>query len=99
MKIVIAGSTGLVGEATVSYFKEKGHDVLRLIRPQTKQAPNGGIVWDASKQTIEKDKLEGVDAVIHLGGVSIAKRWNDAYKKAILESRIRSTEFLAQTFT
>ena len=39
-------------------------------------------------------KLEGVDVVINLAGAPIIKRWNDPYKKVLLESRIQTTETL-----
>jgi uncharacterized protein (TIGR01777 family) len=52
--------------------------------------PYGGIL-DGS------DKLEGIDAFIHLGGESIASRWSPARKRAIVESRVKGTALIAET--
>ena len=96
MKIVIAGSTGLLGEAVVAYFQNKGDEVHRLVRPRS--TVKEGIPWNVRTKSIAKEKLEGTDAVIHLGGVSIAgSRWTTEYKNEIKKSRIDSTRFLAQT--
>lgn len=96
LKIAITGSTGLVGKATVNYFQSQGHNVYRLIRPSTHvpMLPND-IKWDVISQTVELEKLEGMDVVIHLAGASIAeKRWTPAYKKEIFDSRVLGTTFL-----
>ena len=99
MQLLVCGSTGLVGEETVRYFKEKGDTVLRLLRPSSHRGfAEERIVWDIPAGGIEAEKLEGLDAVIHLGGASIAgHRWTPAYKKEILESRAASTSLLSGT--
>src|SRR3954452_11292940 len=41
--------------------------------------------------------LEGADAVVNLAGAPLAgKRWNDAYKKEILESRVNTTRAIVE---
>ena len=56
------------------------------------------IHWDYPNHFIEREKLEGFDAVIHLAGENIASgRWNSKRKAAIRDSRIKGTEFLAQS--
>lgn len=91
MKILISGSTGLVGSHLLPYFEKQGHTVIRL----TRKGP--GIIWDPEAGTISTPAMEGFDAVIHLAGESIAKgRWNDAKKKRIRESRVRGTQILCQ---
>jgi uncharacterized protein (TIGR01777 family) len=55
--------------------------------------------WDPMAGAIEQEKLEGVQAVVHLAGEPIAQRWTDAAKRAIRESRVRGTELLARALT
>ncbi|HSD13870.1 MAG TPA: TIGR01777 family oxidoreductase, partial [Flavobacterium sp.] len=53
-----------------------------------------GFFWDPQKGIIDENCLLGVDAIIHLAGASIAKRWTDSYKEEIIESRILTTNLL-----
>ena len=54
----------------------------------------GGLTWDLAAGTI--DSLQGIDAVVHLAGESIAGRWTEERKRRILESRVRGTELIAR---
>ena len=95
MKILIAGSSGLIGSALVTRLKQERHQVSRLVRRPPASADE--IQWDPAIGTIDEARLEGIEAVIHLGGVSIAgKRWNDAYKREIRDSRVNSTRLLSE---
>jgi uncharacterized protein (TIGR01777 family) len=104
MKILITGSTGLVGTALVPLLTSQGHVVTRLIRPQTKvngkdANSSATIVWDPDKETRALDlaQLEGFDAVVHLAGENLAgKRWDEARKAQLRESRIQGTKLLSE---
>lgn len=94
MKILISGSSGLVGTALVFNLVADGHQIFRLVR--TKQEE--GIYWNPSEPFHDRDSLEGLDAVIHLAGESIAEgRWNDEKKRKIRESRVDGTRHLTET--
>ncbi|QJY47609.1 TIGR01777 family oxidoreductase [Pseudonocardia broussonetiae] len=94
MRVLIAGSSGLIGTALVSHLRETGHDVLRLVR-RTPAAPDER-GWDPPAGRIDDGTFEGVDAVINLGGVGIADRpWTGARRQEIRDSRIVPTEVLA----
>jgi uncharacterized protein (TIGR01777 family) len=99
--IAITGSTGLVGTYLSRYFHSHGHKVLRVVRPQTgKSLLSDTIEWDIPNGTIEAEKLEGVDVVLHLAGAGIAdRRWSDSYKTAIRESRVEGTRLIAGTLS
>jgi hypothetical protein len=96
MKILVSGSTGLVGSALVPHLSKAGHQAVRLVRKRP--APGeAAIFWDPADGILDAAALEGFDAIIHLSGESIAQgRWTDARKNRIRDSRIRSTELLAR---
>lgn len=95
MRIVIAGSSGLIGTALIDALQEAGHVVDRLVRP-TSTGP--GIPWDPQAGVIDTSALEGVDAVINLAGRSIGdRRWSGGEKALIASSRIDGTTLLATT--
>ena len=78
MKVLIAGSSGLIGKALVSYFESRGDEVVRLVRSSGEE---GTIVWDIQSGLLDANALEGFDAVINLAGANIAqKRWTSEKK-------------------
>lgn len=100
MKIIVTGSTGLVGTALVRSLLAEGHQVTRMVRggAQTFRAPGTSAVsWDPSKGTVNAAELEGHDAAVHLAGEPIAGRWTEEKKRRIRESRVKSTRLLAET--
>ena len=95
MKVVVTGSSGLIGSALVEALQARGDAVTKLVRraPQTGEAR-----WDPDTNQIETAALEGQDAVVHLAGVGIGDhRWTEEHKRAVLESRVKSTTLLATT--
>ena len=96
MKVMLAGSSGLIGTALVRLLLDEGHEVLRLVRRAP--AARDEVQWDPVAGTIDTEALAGVEAVIHLGGASIAgQRWTEAYKQEIRDSRIKSTRLISET--
>lgn len=97
MKILVGGSSGLVGGALVPHLIKGGHQVVRLVRARA--APGeAALFWEPAAGTLDSAALEGFDAVIHLSGESIAAgRWTEAKKARIRDSRVKSTELLAGT--
>ena len=95
MNVVVTGSHGLIGSAIVAELERQGHRATRLVRraPSTAEA-----AWDPGAGTIERDKLEGHDAVVHLAGVGIGEhRWTEAHKRDVRDSRVQGTSLLART--
>ncbi len=97
MRVVITGSSGLIGTALAYHLRGRGIDVVRLVRraPATADearwdpaAPDGGLRWSA---------LGSVDAVVHLSGAPVAGgRWTAARKQLLRSSRIGSTKALVR---
>lgn len=98
LRIAITGSTGLVGTACVDYFSKFGHNVTRIVRLESNFVSKDQVVyWDVKTRKIDREALEGHDAIIHLAGANIAdERWTPEYKEMIHSSRIDSTAFLSE---
>ncbi|MGQ0537257.1 MAG: TIGR01777 family oxidoreductase [Methanobacteriota archaeon] len=95
MKVAVTGASGFIGTHLCESLARDGHEIRRLVRRTVERGANE-ISWDPATHTIHVEGLEGVDAVVHLAGVSIAARWTDARKRAIRESRVRGTTLLAE---
>ena len=92
-KVLVSGSSGLIGSALLPALKANGWQATRLVRGVS--SGNGAITWDPTKP-LAPEVVSGFDAVIHLAGESIVGRWTEAKKLRILESRVRPTRHLAQ---
>ncbi len=95
MRIVISGSSGLIGSELVTRLRAERHDVIRLVR---RPAGPDEHTWDPVAGQLEPAAIDGADAVINLAGAGIGdKRWTDSYKRELRESRVRTTDLLATT--
>jgi uncharacterized protein len=90
--VAVTGASGLVGTALSALLSSGGHDVVRLVRHAPRNA--GERQWDPQRPA--PGLLDGVDAVVHLAGASIAGRFTAAHKAAIRDSRIEPTRQLAE---
>lgn len=90
MKILITGASGLIGTALQKSFADKGYEMLLASRDEA-EGPDQ-VQWDIEKGFADPDKLEGIDAVVHLAGESVSGlRWTEDKKKAIRDSRVEGT--------
>ncbi len=99
MKILITGASGLIGKALKESFTAKGYEMLLATRSEPKKPSQ--IQWNADTGFRDEDleRLEGLDAVIHLAGEGIAGlRWTDEKKNAIRDSRVFGTRSIIETF-
>lgn len=97
MNILITGATGLIGTELVKLLLEKGHTIHYLTTSKNKihDQPNYfGYYWNPENGIMDENSLIGVDVIVHLAGANIAKRWTNAYKQEIIESRTLSSELL-----
>ena len=83
MHIVIAGASGFVGNTLIMHFSRiKNFEVTALKRTEI------------SDPKVLESLISNADVIINLSGASIAKRWNQGYKKILYDSRIKTTKAL-----
>jgi uncharacterized protein (TIGR01777 family) len=92
MRILISGSSGLIGSAFIRAASAAKHTPVPLVR---RRGIASSVYWDPENGTIDSAALEGIDAAVHLAGENIAsRRWTAAQKERILNSRVKGTELL-----
>ena len=95
LTIAMSGASGLIGRQLTAFLTTGGHTVKQLTR--SRPVSDDAIYWNPREEAIEADKLEGVDAVIHLAGENVfALRWTDAKKDSIMHSRRVGTRLIAE---
>jgi uncharacterized protein (TIGR01777 family) len=90
--IGMTGAGGLVGSALRALLSTGGHRVIRFVRRPAQAADEKA--WNPRDP--KSELFEGLDAVVHLAGASIAGRFTQAHKEAIRESRVAPTAQLAR---
>jgi uncharacterized protein (TIGR01777 family) len=93
--VAVTGATGFVGSALCSRLSESGCRILRLVRRQDVDTPRE-LYWDPQTGFITPERMNGLHAVVHLAGESIASgRWTDDKKRRIRRSRVEGTRTLS----
>jgi hypothetical protein len=94
MRVAITGSSGFLGGALAQHLEAGGHEVLRVRRGDP---ADPAAHWQPATGWVRDGALEGVEAVVHLSGASIAgKRWSESRRELLWQSRIDSTRTLVQ---
>ena len=88
MTILLTGGTGFVGRHLAAKLSALGHDLIILSRRPHK-VPS---VYTAIASLNDIPPSQTIDGIINLAGAPIDKRWTDAYKKVLINSRIRTTQ-------
>lgn len=101
--MTVTGATGLIGRALTQALRDAGAQVTVLSRDPARaraelragEPPElQALAWQPEQEAAPAEALAGRDAVVHLAGESIAQRWTARVRRAISESRVRSTEHL-----
>jgi uncharacterized protein len=99
MRILVSGTSGLIGGALVASLRQAGHKVLCLVRSQPDPA-QGRIAWDPSAGIAGFESIGRLDAVVHLAGAGIAdERWTSERKALVRDSRVQATRQLVESFS
>ncbi|MFH9988979.1 TIGR01777 family oxidoreductase [Streptomyces luteogriseus] len=94
-RIAVAGASGLIGAALVRSLTADGHEVRRLVRGTPRAA--GEVSWDPEGGRVDAAGLAGCHAVVNVAGAGVGdRRWTDAYKRRIRDSRVNGTTALAE---
>lgn len=97
MKLLITGATGFIGTALVKKLNQKGHIIHYLTTSKDKLENSEnykGFYWNPDTKEIDVSCFDGVEAIIHLAGANIAKRWTRNYRKEIISSRTETSSLL-----
>jgi len=99
MRLLVTGATGLVGRSFVRTMLERGHEIVVTSRDPERAATFLPLItrhvgWDPNDGPAPREAFEGVDAIVHLAGESVAGRWTDEKKQRIRDSRVLGTRNL-----
>jgi uncharacterized protein (TIGR01777 family) len=94
MKVLVSGSSGLVGSALVRKLEGSGSEVGRLVRTTSATRPLD-VCWQPGA-LLAPELVGGFDAVVHLAGRNLAGRWNGRMKREIRESRLLGTATISR---
>jgi uncharacterized protein (TIGR01777 family) len=94
MKILLAGSNGMVGSAVTRHLIECGYEVIRLVRHKPSL---GEIWWNPDAGQIDTVGLEGFDGVVHLATMPWPMRWTEKSKQKIRTNRLATNRLLAES--
>ncbi|MFT4052396.1 MAG: TIGR01777 family oxidoreductase [Microbacterium sp.] len=93
-RVVVAGSSGLIGSALVAALRADGVEVTRLVRREA-TAP-GEVTWDPQRTRLDPAVLAGARAVVGLNGASVGRLpWTRRYRHELVWSRLAPTQALA----
>jgi uncharacterized protein (TIGR01777 family) len=94
MKVVVGGASGFLGTALVQHLRQRGHEVIRLVRRP--EASADAFPWNPSDGVVDQAVIDTADVVVNLSGEPIShwpptKRWQEE----VLSSRLAATTTLA----
>ena len=95
MKLLISGSSGMIGQRLLELADVAEHECIMLVRRQSKAENERS--WDPESGMLDPGVFDGIDAVVHLAGDNIGSgRWTAAKKRRIRDSRVMGTKLLAE---
>ncbi len=97
MRVLVSGSSGLIGRAVVAALGQRGDEIVVLRR---RESSGEGVPWDPAAGWVDREALRSrgsFEGVIHLAGAGIGdRRWSDARKRELIDSRVAATTALAE---
>ncbi len=94
LRILISGASGLIGRELIPFLRTQGHEIVRLVRGPARRIDE--VSWDPISGKLDEHAIRVVDAVIHLAGVNVARRWTAQARTEIWQSRVNGTRTLVE---
>jgi uncharacterized protein (TIGR01777 family) len=103
VRVTVTGATGLVGRVLVGSLLARGEEVTVLTRDPDRASatlgasglgPVHALRWEPNSEAAPVEALAGHDAVVHLAGENVARRWSASARRAIRDSRVLGTRNL-----
>jgi uncharacterized protein (TIGR01777 family) len=94
MRILMSGTSGMIGSVVAPYLAHQGHEVVRLVR---REAGAGEVRWDPDAGTIDAAGAEGFDGVVHVASMPWPLRWTPQFKQQMRDNRLGTNRLLAET--
>lgn len=94
----MSGASGLIGSALLRAVRSQSAEVVRLVRGPRGEVP-GVVFWNLKKpqSAVHPVALEDFNAVVHLAGATVGRRWTKKVRDEIVKSRVESTRALSET--
>lgn len=93
--ILLTGGSGLIGTLLTKALLEKGYKVSHLSRKPGNSPRVKTFLWDVHHNQIDEACVDDVDTIVHLAGAGVVdKRWTDARKQEIIDSRTKSIRLI-----
>ncbi len=94
MRILMSGTSGMIGSVVAPYLASQGHEVVRLVR---REAGAGEVRWDPDAGAIDAAGAEGFDGVVHVASMAWPLRWTPQFKRQMRANRLGTNRLLAET--
>ena len=96
MRIVIAGSTGLLGTRLTEELRRRGHTLTRLVRRPAQSADES--CWDPHAGQIDDTVIHAADVVVNCAGSRLfGIPHSSGWQRSMVDSRVNTTRVLAES--
>ena len=95
MRVAITGASGLIGSALLESLQRDGHEVLRLVRGKPRTPAPDEVRWNPTAGYVDVERLEGLDALVHLAATNPARPWLGNQHRSFRDSRVNGTGTIA----
>jgi uncharacterized protein len=93
MKVLISGSSGMIGSVVAPYLASQGHEVVRLVR---REPEANEVHWDPDAGVIDTASLEGFDGVVNLATMPWPMRWTSEARQRMRANRMATNGLLVE---